>query len=133
MVILRWEIPLLESLCNEVSGLETCNFIIIFFNWDSLHAQLSSQYKAWSYKKKKHKKIKAYNKSLQKEPTVNRCLLILDLKPFRLQVKGKFCWHRIPESSCARKETVDIEILVTCRNAQFVRGFQSPIFKAPTS
>ena len=27
--------------------------------------------------------------SLYKEPTVNRCLLILDLKPFRLKVKGK--------------------------------------------
>ena len=45
--------------------------------------------KAWSYKKKKQKMIKAYRKSLCKEPTVNRYLLILDLKPFRLQVKGK--------------------------------------------
>ena len=44
---------------------------------------------AWNYKKKKHKKIIAYRKSLQKEPTGNRCLLILDLKPLRLQVKGK--------------------------------------------
>ena len=34
-------------------------------------------------KKKKLKKIKAYRSSLEKEPTVNRCLLILDLKPFR--------------------------------------------------
>ena len=49
-----------------------------------LHARLDSPYKAWSNKKKKHKKIKAYRKSLYKEPTVNRCLLILDLKPFRL-------------------------------------------------
>ena len=38
---------------------------------------------------KKHKKIKTYRKSLMKEPTVNRCLLILDLKPFRSQVKEK--------------------------------------------
>ena len=35
-----------------------------FFNWDSLHARLNSHYKAWSYKKKKHKKIKAYRKSV---------------------------------------------------------------------
>ena len=35
------------------------------------------------------KKIKAHRKSLQKEPTVNRCLLILHLKPFRSWVKGK--------------------------------------------
>ena len=26
-----------------------------------------------------------------------------------------FCWQRIPESSCARKETADIEILITSR------------------
>ena len=29
-----------------------------FFNWDSFHARLNSHYKAWSYKKKKHKKLK---------------------------------------------------------------------------
>ena len=29
------------------------------FNWDSHHARLSSHYTAWSYKEKKHKKIKA--------------------------------------------------------------------------
>ena len=34
----------------------------------------------WSYKERKHKKIKAYRKFLYKEPTVNRCLLILDLR-----------------------------------------------------
>ena len=33
--------------------------------------------------KNKHKKIKAWRKSLQKETTVNGCLLILNLKPFR--------------------------------------------------
>ena len=36
----------------------------IFFNWDLLHAWVNSHYKAWSYKKKKHKKIKAYRKSV---------------------------------------------------------------------
>ena len=54
----------------------------IFLNWDSLHERLNSHCKAWSYKKKKRKRIKAYRKSLQKEPTVSRCLLILDLKPY---------------------------------------------------
>ena len=54
-----------------------------FFNWDSLHARMNSDYKGWSYKKKEHKKIKAYRKSLYKEPTVNMCLFILDLKPLR--------------------------------------------------
>ena len=43
----------------------------------------------WSYKKKKHKKITAYRKSVYKEPTVKRCLLILDSKPLRSKVKRK--------------------------------------------
>ena len=32
----------------------------LFFNWDSLHARLNNHYEACSYKKKKHKKVKAY-------------------------------------------------------------------------
>ena len=52
----------------------------ISFNWDSLYSRLSSHCKAWSYKKKKQKKIKSYQKSLYREPAVNRCLLIL--KPY---------------------------------------------------
>ena len=65
-----------------------------FLNCDSLHARLNSHHEAWSYKKKKHKKITAYRKSVQKEPTVKRCLLILDLKPPRSQVKGKHSQDR---------------------------------------
>ena len=57
---------------------------VIFLNCDSLHARLNSHYKTWSFKKREHKKIKAYMKSLYKEPTVDMCLLILDLKPLRL-------------------------------------------------
>ena len=53
-----------------------------FFN--SLHARLNSHYKAWRYKKKKHKKINTCRKCLKEEPTVNKCLLIVDLKPSRL-------------------------------------------------
>ena len=55
--------------------------------WNSLHARLNNHYKTQSYEKKKHKKIKAYRKFVQKEPTVQRCLLILGLKPFTSQVK----------------------------------------------
>ena len=61
-------------------------FSILFFIlmiWDSLHARLNSHYEAWSYKKKKYEKIKAYTKSAQKKTTVKRYLLILDFKPFR--------------------------------------------------
>ena len=35
-----------------------------------------------------------------------------------------FCRQRIPESSCARKETVDMEVLVTFRNGD-IRIMQS--------
>ena len=35
-----------------------------FFNWNSLHAMLNNHFEAWSYKKVKHKKIKAYRKSV---------------------------------------------------------------------
>ena len=82
------------------------------FYWDSLHARLNSHYKACSYNKKEHKKIKAYRKSLYKEPPVNRCLLILNLGQ-----RKAFYRQRIPKSSCARKEIVDIEIVVTSRNS----------------
>ena len=36
----------------------------LFFNWDSLHARQNSRYKAWRYKKRKQKKVKAYRKSV---------------------------------------------------------------------
>ena len=39
-------------------------FNINFFNWDSFHARLKSHCEARNYKKKKHKKIKAYRKSV---------------------------------------------------------------------
>ena len=76
--------------------------IFFFFNWDSLHAILNSHYKAWSYKKKKHKNIK--DKSVQKEPTIKRCLLILYLRPFRLQVKGKHSIDREFQSVAVRRK-----------------------------
>ena len=39
------------------------------------------------------------------------------LKATKIIGQGKaFCRQKIPESSCARKETVDIDILVTSRN-----------------
>ena len=75
-----------------------------FFNWDSLHARLNSHCKTWSYKKKKCKKIKIkiYSKSFWKESTVNRCLLILDLKPFKSWVKEKHSAGREFQSLAVR-------------------------------
>ena len=59
---------------NEFHFLLIKCFFFFFLYWDLLHARLNSHYKAWSYKKKKHKKIQAHRKSIQKEPTVKRCL-----------------------------------------------------------
>ena len=69
-------------------------------------------------KKKKHKKIRAYRKYLWKESTPNRCLLILDLKPFRFYISQRKGFYRqiIQEYGCIRKETVDIDILVSSRS-----------------
>ena len=39
-------------------------FFFFFFHWDSLHARLNSHYKAWNYKKKKHKRVKTQMKSV---------------------------------------------------------------------
>ena len=67
-----WKVLLVLPVFKDVrerSAVKTCCPVGLVLNLDSLHA--------WSYKKKKHKKIKAYRRSLQKEPTVNRCLLIL--------------------------------------------------------
>ena len=63
---------------------------------------------------KDHLIFKAYWKHVSKEPAVKRCLLILDLKPFISHVKGEQSIGT--GSSCERKETVDIDILVTSRN-----------------
>ena len=40
--------------------------LFFFFDWDLLHARLNTNTtnEAWNYKKKKHKKITAYRKSV---------------------------------------------------------------------
>ena len=53
----------LSFITNNVKGVQSLKKIF-FLNWDSFHARLNSHCKAWSYEKKKHKKIKAYTKSL---------------------------------------------------------------------
>ena len=57
-----------DFLCLDESTVKAfhmhANGNIFFLNWDSLYARLNSHCEAWSYKKKKHKKIKAYRKSV---------------------------------------------------------------------
>ena len=47
-----------------IEAFKTENLKPFLKNWNSLLARLSSHYEVWSYKKKKHKKIKAYRKSV---------------------------------------------------------------------
>ena len=47
----------------RVAGVMYVGFFF-FFNWDSLHARLNSNYKAWSYKKRSTEKITGYRKSV---------------------------------------------------------------------
>ena len=65
---------LLYSVLKAIQKPDKCD---IHLNWNSLHAMPNSHYVASSYNKKKFRKIKAYRKSVQKEPT-DRCPLILD-------------------------------------------------------
>ena len=44
----------------------------------------------------------------------------INRKPKAIQIIGQrkaFCRQRIPESSCARKETIDIDIYIPSRNS----------------
>ena len=70
--------------------------------------------------RKRSTKRLRYTGNVFREPTVNRCLLILDLKAIKaMSIIGQskaFYRQRIPESRCARKETIDIDILETSRN-----------------
>ena len=38
--------------------------LIVKKNWDSPYTSLNCHYEAWNYKKKKHKKVKGYRKSV---------------------------------------------------------------------
>ena len=77
-----------------------------FFNWDSLQARLNNHYETWSYQKKRCiKRLNLFEKNLQLKHVCN-----LDLKPFRLQVKGKHSKGREFQSLAESKQTPSIEI-----------------------
>ena len=49
---------------DKIENQDQYHWAPLFFNWDLLHTRLNSHYEALSHKKKKHKKIKAYRKSV---------------------------------------------------------------------
>ena len=57
---------------------------VFFKKWDSLHARLNSHYKARSYKKKKHRNIKAYRKWLY--------IIIMSRTRFRVNLYSIVAW-----------------------------------------
>ena len=54
----------IAEISSQVIDVSFKFFILIFFNWDSLHAKLNSHCEAWSYKKRHTKKITGYRKSV---------------------------------------------------------------------
>ena len=58
--------------------LVTTNPDVFFFNWDSFHARLNGHYNAWNHMEKKHTKEIYFERT-----KIKRCLLVLNLKPFR--------------------------------------------------
>ena len=58
-------------------------YIHLFFKLGFTPCKAEQPLQGMELQEKKHKNIKAYRKSLQKKPTVKRCLLIQDLKLFR--------------------------------------------------
>ena len=70
----------------------------------------SRHYEAWSYKKRSTKEVRGYRK-----------ICLERTYSYKMSVNSGFkatciIGQRIPEFHCARKETVDIYILVTSRN-----------------
>ena len=116
----RYKMKLLVKIVNSFQLLaffaKKLNFRVSFLNRDSFHARRNSHYMAWSNKNNKKEKMKSIWESYLEWTKNNKCLLTLDLKPFRSKVKGSHSACSIPEPSCEWKETVGEEIITTSTN-----------------
>ena len=61
--------------------------------------------------KNRNHRGKLYRKNPRKKVSIKSRLKAI----YIIGQRKAFCWQKIPESSCTRKETVDIEILITFR------------------
>ena len=59
-------------------------FTIVFLKLGFTPCKAEQPLQGMELQETEARKIKARKKSLCKEPAINRCLLILDLKPFRI-------------------------------------------------
>ena len=81
----------------------------MLFSWFLKKLEFAFTQKLKKSKEKKAQNIKAYRKSVKKEHAVNKCLLILDLNnSYILFQRRAFYIQKTLESSCVRRETVDI-------------------------
>ena len=77
---------------------------------------MNSHYKAWSYNKEKKQSMERmyeswFEKTQRKNVSINHLIS-------HLGQRKSFCRQRILESSCARKETVDIDMSKTSTNGE---------------
>ena len=83
----RYKMKLLVKIVNSFQLLaffaKKLNFRVSFLNRDSFHARRNSHYMAWSNKNNKKEKMKSIWESYLEWTKNNKCLLTLDLKPFR--------------------------------------------------
>ena len=90
-----------------------------------LQAMLNSHYKAQSSQEKQREK-KHLEKLIIKNPDIKMVPINATLEAIQIIDQSKvFCKQRIPGSGCARKETVDRDILITSRNDE--RKIMQPI------
>ena len=84
-------------------------------NWDSLHARLTSQYRAWRSKKWSTKRSTdeiCLESTYRQKVSANSRYKAISIIGLRKALYGQV----IPESSYMSKEIVDIDILITSRN-----------------
>ena len=75
----RW-LRYLLHICigDEINFMQSLSaFLLFLYNWDSLHAKLNRNYKAWSYKENRNK-TKSKKESYLEENKNKSYLLILD-------------------------------------------------------
>ena len=78
--------------------------------WDSLDARLNSHYEAWSYKKTQHKKDYSIQEICLERIYSQKMSVNYRLEANKIIGQRKaFYRQKIPEPSCVRKETVDID------------------------
>ena len=110
-------------------------FWIFLYNWNSLDVRLNSHLKAWIIilflREKKNKTFKSIQRKLfRKNLKIKDCCS--RLKATKTIKRKAFCRQRIPESTCAKEESVDMDILITSKNGdrrimQSVRIVSGPV------